>query len=616
MKARSLQTQLLLSFFVVIALLGVIIAIHRIHVVNKNIIDRAQEEVKNNLKVARILYDGEIATIRKAFGLLTVDPRRIDELRKKIGLDYLYVVDVAGAGALKSDIAREALAGRAAGGTRIVGPEELANMGPEVRDRCLINVRQTPKAGPTGRTTVDSALAIEYAAPLTGQDGKVAAALYGGRILNRDFELIDRIHNLVFENRMYANKPIGTVTIFLDDVRIATNVLDSEGNRAVGTRVSDTVYKKVVAEGKSWVDRAFVVTDWYLTAYEPIRDIEGKIIGILYVGRLEKPFVDLKRNILWVLFAIVAAAVIAASFIAYLLAGRVTGPVKAMLGATRVMSAGDLTQKMATDSSISELNELAASFNEMAEKLMHREASLHETNEKLAALNTAYLDLVGFVAHELKGILASTILNAYSVRDGYLGMINFKQRKALDSIARNLDYFDSTVKNFLNLSRMEKGEMTLKRAEFRLKEDIVDLSVDAFAKQASEKEMTVENGVPPGIVCKGDVGLMQIVLNNLLGNAVKYGAAGGRIAVNASIDRSKVRVEVYNDGRVITAEDKEKLFRKFSRLQPKGEKVHGTGLGLFITKEVVEKHGGAIRVEPREKGNAFIFEIPQGETYV
>jgi len=483
-------------------------------------------------------------------------------------------------------------------------------MGQGLYDRSLIKIRSTPKARPTDRTVVDSALAIEYAMPLVNGKGNVAGVLYGGKVLNRDFDLVDRIHGLIFENKSYDGKPIGTVTIFLDDVRIATNVLDSEGKRAIGTRVSDKVYRKVIVEGKPWVDRAFVVTDWYLTAYEPIRDFSGKIIGILYAGRLEKPFVDLKRSILGVLIVIVIIASAVALLVSFVLAAAITRPVTAMLKATRVISGGNLHQKLKTDSAVTELNELAASFNDMAQRLSERERSLQVSNEQLAALNKTYLDLVGFVAHELKGILASTILNAYSVRDGFLGMVNFKQRKALDSITRNLDYFESTVKNFLNLSRMEKGELTVTKTERQLREDIFDLSVDAFAKQASEKEIRIENNIQPALKCMCDVSLMQIVANNLVGNAVKYGAAGGRIVLSAQVSNGMLRVEVYNDGRVIQPSEKEKLFKKFSRLTPKGERTHGTGLGLYITKEIVEKHGGRIWVEPREKGNAFIFEIP------
>ncbi|MBA2124603.1 hypothetical protein B9J78_06715 [bacterium Unc6] len=80
------------------------------------------------------------------------------------------------------------------------------------------------------------------------------------------------------------------------------------------------------------------------------------------------------------------------------------------------------------------------------------------SNENLLDLNRNYLDVLGFVSHELKGILGSAIMCVHSVRDGFLGMMNFKQRKALDSAVRNLERLEFTVKNYLDLSRIEKGD--------------------------------------------------------------------------------------------------------------------------------------------------------------
>jgi len=284
-----------------------------------------------------------------------------------------------------------------------------------------------------------------------------------------------------------------------------------------------------------------------------------------------------------------------------------------MLNATQKVSQGNLEFKLRTTTSIRELDELAASFNEMAQKVKERENSLEISNQKLTALNKSYLDLIGFVTHELKGILASLILNAYAVRDGILGLINPKQRQALDAVAKNLEYFDATVKNFLNLSRIEKGEMSLDKKPLRLKRDVFDLAIESFMKQAEEKEMQIANNLSPDLTIMADGDMLQIVADNLVGNAIKYGKPSGKIVFNSQIEDGQVQVEVYNDGRPIGQEEKERLFKKFSRLNtPGAPKSKGTGLGLFITKEIIEKHGGTIWVEPREEGNSFIFQIEGG----
>ena len=103
---------------------------------------------------------------------------------------------------------------------------------------------------------------------------------------------------------------------------------------------------------------------------------------------------------------------------------------------------------------------------------------------------------------------------------------------------------------------------------------------------------------------------MMIVANNLVNNAAKYGQDGGQIILRAHQDDQKVVIEVYNDGRPISPENQTMLFKKFSRLDvPEKKKVKGTGLGLYITKQIIESHGGQIHVEAKENGNSFIVEI-------
>ncbi len=614
MKNQTLKTRILLSFFIVILFLGVIIALHRIYVIKHNIIDRAQQQVKNDLKVALYFYSGQIELMQTAFNFFVFKEEDLSRLKENLGLDYLYAVEKEEIKQVESEIVKRAFQEKKGiGGTRIIGEQELQKMGPEVVQKSNIPVHETLLARPSDLRLLRKAMAIDYAQPILDGAGNVEAIIYGGRILNRDYALVDKIRNSVFENQFYQGRPVGTVTIFLDDIRVATNVLNKAGERAIGTRVSKEVYDIVIGSGQTWLDRAFVVTDWYLTAYEPIKNIEGKIIGILYVGILEKPFTDLQKNILVVLFLLMVLAIFLAMVLSYILASSITQPVTQMLNATQKVSQGNLEFKLRTTTSIRELDELAASFNEMAQKVKEREDSLEISNQKLTALNKSYLDLIGFVTHELKGILASLILNAYAVRDGILGLINPKQRQALDAVAKNLEYFDATVKNFLNLSRIEKGEMSLDKKPLRLKRDVFDLAIESFMKQAEEKEMQITNNLSPDLTIMADGDMLQIVADNLVGNAIKYGKPSGKIVFNSQIEDGQVQVEVYNDGRPIRQEEKERLFKKFSRLNtPGAQKSKGTGLGLFITKEIIEKHGGTIWVEPREEGNSFIFRIEGG----
>lgn len=612
MKPFSIKFRIFSSFFMIILTLGVSTFFLGYYVVQNDVLGRALNQVEQDLDSARSVFTAELKTIGKYFDIadFTRDP---EKLRKAFSLDYFRFIDVEGAKNHKSKIINKAVKEGECGGTRIISSEELKNIDEELASNAKVEVVPTPKARPASIKTLEDAMAIEYAKLLRDENGQPTGIIYGGRVINGHYELTDKISSFVYEDRVYDSKPVGTVTIFQDDIRVSTNVLGPNGHRAVGTRVSKEVYDKVVGEGEKWIDSAFVVTNRYITAYEPIRDVAGNIIGMLYVGTLEKPFRDMILNLVLVFLFIGFAAITFGGWLSYILAEAISRPVQNLLHATHKISGGKLGTFSANDTSIAEFNELAESFNQMSTSLAERDRNLKIINEKLEESNKNYVDLIGFVAHELKGLLASAIMNAYSLRDGYLGMINFKQQRAIDSITRNLDYLAATVKKFLNLGRIQKGEMELNRREVNLAVDIYDVSIETFSNQFKAKNVTVENNIDRDLVVSADAELMLIVANNLISNAAKYSTGGGQVEVKSSTEDNKVVIEVYNDSRPISEDAKSKLFKKFSRLDvPERKTVKGTGLGLYISKEIVEAHGGKIYVVPRDKGNSFIFHIERG----
>jgi signal transduction histidine kinase len=606
----SIKTRILISFLVVVLTLSVSIALLGYYVVMHDIFGRAERKVLNDLKVARMVYSAEIERIGQ--GLRLISPEGdIEALRQRLDLHYLRYVAASQFAGLQSDLARIAVTdGRALGGTRRMSREELDSMPGDFAGKRSIPVKDTPMAGPTEREVLDNVMVKEYAVPVMNGTGQVDGVFYGGRVVNRDYTFVDRIRDLVYGRELYRGKPVGTVTIFQDDVRISTNVPDESGQRAIGTRVSSQVYEKVVKEGQVWHDREFVVTDWYKTAYEPIKNIQGEVIGILYVGTLEQPFYDMARQVLVIFLLAVGVVTLIAVLFSFVLAGAISRPLTQVVHASECLASGDWGCQVTANTSIKDINSMAEAFNAMAIGLKERQESLRVSNEKLAAMNKSYVDLIGFVAHELKGILASAVMNAYAVRDGYLGMVNFKQRKALDSVTRNLDYLDATVKKFLNLGRVERGELDVHKTSLSLKKDVFDASIHSLAAISLRKKLNISNEIDPDLAVEADADLMQIVANNLVSNAIKYSPDAGRISVTARPVNGKVEVDVYNDSTPISEEQRARLFQKFSRLDsPETKKVKGTGLGLYITKQIIERHGGSIRVEPREHGNSFVFQI-------
>ena len=289
-----------------------------------------QERVKEALNGARWLYTAKISEIDRAIYLTSI--RYIlkgalkkeeallikDDMEKLIGdygLDFLTLVDkngtvllrfhnpaLSGDSLMKDHFIREALKNRGISGTQVLSRPELLKEGELLADRAAFNLIPTPREKPTEELTESSGMVLKSAHPILDANGEVLGALMGGVLLNRNYEMVDRIKSILFKDAKYKGKEIGTATIFLGDLRISTNVIDREGNRAIGTRAMKEVEERVLGKGLPWIQRAFVVDDWYITAYEPIRDIHDKIVGMLYVGILENKYV-LKERLIPAIYA-------------------------------------------------------------------------------------------------------------------------------------------------------------------------------------------------------------------------------------------------------------------------------------------------------------------------
>ena len=175
-------------------------------------------------------------------------------------------------------------------GTDILSRELLLKASPDLAAQASMEVIPTPKAKERKNHQETSGMVLTSAVPLFDDNDNFLGVLIGEILLNRSFEVVHKIKEIVHEGQIYEGKEIGTAAIFQGDLRISTNVRNEDGTRAIGTLVSEEVYDAVLKEGKRWVGEAFVVNATYITAYEPIKDPMNNIIGMLYVGVLKQPF--------------------------------------------------------------------------------------------------------------------------------------------------------------------------------------------------------------------------------------------------------------------------------------------------------------------------------------
>jgi hypothetical protein len=235
--------------------------------------------------------------------------------------------------------------------------------------------------------------------------------------------------------------------------------------------------------------------------------------------------------------------------------------------------------------------------------------------EQLEAANRAYTEMLGFVSHELKSPVASMMTDAQLLREGYLGPLAAAQRDKIDGMIRKGHYLLGLVRDYLELARLEGGNVEPQFVEVAdVAAAVVEPSIDIVQPQIDGMKMALRRELPAGpVAATCDPSLLRIVAVNLLSNAAKYGRAGGAIRVGLAAEPGAVRFSVWNEGPGFPDADRPKLFRKFSRLDaPELNRRKGTGVGLYTSWRLVQLHGGRIDADSRPGEWAeFIVTLPQ-----
>ncbi|HOW71263.1 MAG TPA: HAMP domain-containing sensor histidine kinase [Phycisphaerae bacterium] len=235
--------------------------------------------------------------------------------------------------------------------------------------------------------------------------------------------------------------------------------------------------------------------------------------------------------------------------------------------------------------------------------------------EQLTAANKAYFEMLGFVTHELKSPVASMLMDAGLLMNGYLGPLEAKQREKLASLTRKGEYLLGLVQEYLDLARLEGGELKARlRPDIDFQTSVVEPSLELVRSQLENKRMELTRSIPPDLPrVTIDPDLVKIVMVNLLSNAAKYGFEGGQILLSALVSEGQLRVSVRNDGPGFSASHRSGLFRKFSRLDvPALRKERGTGVGLYTAWRIIQAHGGRIEAKSEEgRWAEFSYSIPQ-----
>lgn len=650
----NIRSKLVIGFTIVAVLTILTAAVIGIYLLNVMVMTTVQKNVHHDLDAARAIYDHKKEKIESFVHLqaeryitknclIDEDRRALQTELSKVstdeGLDILVAIDADGmvlarahnqehGDILDSQLIYHALRGDVVSSTEIMSVEDLMRENPALADRAHINMET-------------SGMVMLAASPIYDYNGAIIGTLYGGILINRNYEIVDEIRDVLYRGETYRGMNLGTATIFQNDTIISTNVPAGRwalsgrmiqypeevhyGERAVGTRVSDEVREAVLVHGGDWVDRAYVVDAWYVTAYEPLRNLDGDIIGMLYVGILEEPYIDDRNRIIYTFLGVLLIGLLLSLLISHHLAHGISNPIRTLTDSAREVSKGNLNVELKPTSD-DEIGEFTETFNQMVADLRSKRDKLEESNQELKdsydriraisgelesankelkELDKTKTEFLNIATHELRTPLTAIRGFAEAIYDGTLGPIDEDQKTALGKVIRNSDRLIKLINNMLDLSKIKSGMIEYHMDELDLN-GLVTESIESLRPLINEKSLDLDldlAGIPAVI---GDRDRLNQVITNLVSNAIKFTPENGRITITTRHAEPDIEVSVRDTGYGIAPANIAYVFDEFRQLG----KGMGTGLGLAIVKKIIEAHGGTIRVESEVgEGSTFTFRL-------
>ncbi|MEW5981419.1 MAG: cache domain-containing protein [Acidobacteriota bacterium] len=646
----TIQGRLVRNFSVVILVPAIITAVVGVSMIRQRVFDQAQAQVDSDLEAARAIFAADLDRLKDAIRIHATRmviyaalqrrdltgglAEEMDRIRRAEQLDVLTIVDAEGRAFYRSrnpglagddvsdEIVHRVLKGlEPVAATEVVPGSELIKEGQALARQAFTPVTPTARARARSQSTVTSGMMMRAAAPILTPSGRQLGALVGAVLLNRNYEVVDKVRHTVFKEGEYDGLPLGTATIFLDDVRVSTNVRNADGSRAIGTQVSAEVAEAVLDRGETWRGRAFVVNDWYLSAYTPITDLGGRTIGMLYVGVLERPFMDSLWRSLLVFLGIAIVGVVLVQLAAMRVATRISGPIHEMSGAAHRVAQGDFSATVSSESD-DELGQLARNFNTMTAEVARARQVLVESADELerkVARRTAELrrvqahliqsekmtavgKLAAGVAHEINNPLTGILTNSSLMLEDLPA--DHSWREDLQTIVNETLRCRKIVKGLLDFARQTKPQRALLSLN-QIIEDVLAL----VRNQTVFKNIRVVNNLDPTLpTVLADADQMRQVVLNIVLNAADVMPQGGELRVESRhhAETGRVEVRVTDTGPGMPEEIISRVFEPFFTT-----KKTGTGLGLSIAHGIVERHAGQLRVTSAPgKGTTFTIDLP------
>lgn len=578
---------------------------------------------------------GAMAGSRALHDALAAPPAQqaalLEQLRQRERLDFVNLrapdgsmratQDGAASGADRASPAFRAVDGAEHTSVEVLSLAQLARVFPSGAARVAVPLVPTRNALPSTQAVEERALVLLSTRAVRGADGRLLGHVQAGLLLNRNLDFIDHINAIVYPEGSLPFGSQGTATLFLDDVRISTNVrlfadAGGGGERAIGTRVSRTVREAVLGQGRTWLDRAFVVNEWYVSGYQPLLDAAGQRVGMLYVGYLERPFVWMKYGALAAIGVVFFAVMVVAAWVSLRWARGIFAPLERMEATMSRIEAGELDARVGVLPSGDEIGTLARHLDQLLDAVGEKTAELERWNAELDAkvaartreLEVAHAQLVksekmatvgqltAGIAHEVNNPVAVMQGNLDLVRE-ILGPAAAPVRAELALVDQQIERIRLIVTRLLQYAR--PGDYAGYLEPVRLDALLEDCLVLA-AHLLVRTHIVVQRHFSATQPAHGNRQELQQVCVNLIVNAIHAMPEGGTLHLHARDGAPGwVEIVVADTGPGLAPALADRLFTPFVTTKP-----GGTGLGLWISRNLLERHGGELLAGAREGGGA------------
>lgn len=444
-------------------------------------------------------------------------------------------------------------------------------------------------------------ISITGAAPVVSATGNVLGAIRIGRSIDPEFlqQMVSgqsRVSAaLVYEGDLIAQNSVADANnVKLDDIDFGTSLTGGQPSN-----------KPVIIgeiEGSANIP--------YSAAYVPVTTEQAASVGLLVLVDLSELYnfqVQLQTNALAGFVLLMVATLVLIYIVLYQSALK---PIDRLRALAQDMTSGQYTQRIPINAQ-DELGQLSLTFNQMADAIQQREVSLEAARERAEAADHVKSAFLASMSHELRTPLNAIINFTKFVAKGDLGPVNEEQEETLLEVVDSGRHLLNLINDVLDMSKIESGSLTLFVMDNVDMQQVIKQAVATGKSLLHEKSVELDVDISPDLPqIRGDKQRLTQVMLNIISNACKF-TEEGSITVSAYRDNTDVVISISDTGPGIAPDDHKLVFEAFKQTTSGLRQGGGTGLGMPITKNLVESHGGKIELESAiGEGTTFTITLP------